>query len=68
MFGRASPGNSREEVLGYVGDGDSSHDQFTAVREKSQFWRKKGYVCVAMKRNEFQMLKNLQFKSSWSIL
>ena len=35
MFGGASPGNSREKVLGNIGDGESTGDELSAMCEES---------------------------------
>ena len=49
MFGGASPGNSREKVLGHVGDGYPIDNQSIAVFEDSKLGRQKCDVCVAVR-------------------
>ena len=48
MFGGASRGNSREKVLGHVGDGDPVHGELSAVLELPEAGREGLDLCIAV--------------------
>ena len=48
MLGGASPGNSREKVLGHVGDGDPVHGELSAVLELPKAGREGLDLCIAV--------------------
>ena len=52
MFGGASPGNTREKVLGHVGDDHSIHDDLIAVLELPKAGRQGGYLSIAAEEGE----------------
>ena len=48
MLGGASPGNSREKVLGNIGDGDPVHGELSAVLELPEAGREGLDLCIAV--------------------